>query len=145
MERNEAARPGTERVMASVLGWSGREEKRPRRNCTAISAEDTVLEKLVRLCKLRWRVERDYQEMKGEVGLDHFEGRSWRGFHHHATLCMVAHGFLALHRVLFPPEQGAVDAASGAAAAPTPAAAPHRLLPPVPTPGQRSRASSWAV
>jgi len=60
-----------------------------------------VLEKLVRLCKLRWRVERDYQEMKQEVRLDHFEGRSWRGFHHHATLCAVAHGFLVLRRALF--------------------------------------------
>ena len=57
------------------------------------------------------RVERDYQEMKGEVGLDHFEGRTWRGFHPHATLCMVAHGFLALRRALFPPEQEALDAA----------------------------------
>jgi len=57
---------------------------------------------LVRLSKLRWRVEHDYQELKGEVGLDHFEGRGWRGFHHHATLCMVAHGFLALRRALFP-------------------------------------------
>ncbi|WP_186001744.1 transposase [Corallococcus sp. Z5C101001] len=64
--------------------------------------EDTPLKRLVTLAKLRWRVERDSQEMKGEVGLDHFEGRTWRGFHHHATLCMVAHGFLALRRALFP-------------------------------------------
>lgn len=60
------------------------------------------MKRWVRLAKLRWRVERDYQEMKGEVGLDHFEGRSWRGFHHHATLCMVAHGFLSMHRALSP-------------------------------------------
>jgi SRSO17 transposase len=66
---------------------------------------------LVRLAKLRWRVERDYQDLKQEVGLDHFEGRTWRGFHHHATLCSVAHGFLALRRALFPPQQYAVDAA----------------------------------
>ncbi|OJH41951.1 hypothetical protein BON30_01600 [Cystobacter ferrugineus] len=51
---------------------------------------DTSRKKLVRLWKLRWRVERDYQEMKQEVGLDHFEGCSWRGFHHHATLCSVS-------------------------------------------------------
>jgi SRSO17 transposase len=47
-------------------------------------------------------VERDYQELKQEIGLDHYEGRTWRGFHHHATLCAVAHGFLALRRALFP-------------------------------------------
>lgn len=71
----------------------------------------TTLKTLVRLAKLRWRVERDYQEMKQEVGLDHFEGRSWRGFHHHATLCAVAHGFLALQRALFPPDDNELDLA----------------------------------
>jgi SRSO17 transposase len=60
---------------------------------------------LVRAVKLRWRVERDYQEMKQELGLDHFEGRTWRGFHHHVALCAVAHAFLALQRALFPPEE----------------------------------------
>lgn len=59
---------------------------------------------LIRLAKLRWRVERDYQDMKGEVGLDHFEGRGWRGFHHHVTLCALAHAFLALRRALFSPQ-----------------------------------------
>lgn len=74
----------------------------------------TPLTKLVRLSKLRWRVERDYQEMKAELGLDHFEGRTWRGFHHHATLVAVAHAFLALRRALSPPERSTVDAAHGA-------------------------------
>jgi SRSO17 transposase len=74
----------------------------------------TTLKTLVRLAKLRWRVERDYQEMKNEVGLDHFEGRSWRGFHHHAALCAAAHGVLALRRALFPPEEDEVDSANGA-------------------------------
>lgn len=73
----------------------------------------TTLATLVRFAKLRWRVERDYQELKSELGLDHFEGRTWRGFHHHATLCAVAHGFLALRRALFPPEEGALDPADG--------------------------------
>nr|WP_255417391.1 transposase [Corallococcus sp. CA049B] len=72
---------------------------------------DTPLKRLDTLAKLRWRVERDYQEMKGEVGLDHFEGRTWRGFHHHATLCAMAHGFLALRRALPPPGPGEMDAA----------------------------------
>jgi SRSO17 transposase len=74
----------------------------------------TSLKTLVRFARLRWRVERDYQEMKQEVGLDHFEGRSWRGFHHHATLCAAAHGFLAIRRALFPPEEDEVDLADGA-------------------------------
>ena len=65
--------------------------------------KDTSLKELVRIVKLRWRIERDYQELKQELGLDHYEGRTWRGFHHHATLCAMAHGFLALRRSLFPP------------------------------------------
>lgn len=56
----------------------------------------------------------DYQELKATVDLDHFEGRSWRGFHHHATLCMMALGFLALRRALFSPEAGTLDTVSGA-------------------------------
>ena len=59
---------------------------------------DTPLERLVYLAKLRWRVERDYQEMKAEVGLDHYEGRTWNGLHHHFALCSVAHGFLVLSK-----------------------------------------------
>lgn len=74
------------------------------------------MKRLVHLAKLRWRVERDYQEMKGELGLDHFEGRTWRGFHHHAALCAAAHAFLALRRALFPPEPDQVDLADGASA-----------------------------
>jgi SRSO17 transposase len=58
---------------------------------------------LVNLTKLRWRIERDYQELKQEVGLGHFEGRSWRGFHHHASLCIAAYGFLISERGNFPP------------------------------------------
>jgi SRSO17 transposase len=60
---------------------------------------------LVELAMLRWRIERDYQELKDELGLDHFEGRGWRGFHHHASLCIAAYAFLAAERLAhFPPE-----------------------------------------
>jgi SRSO17 transposase len=60
---------------------------------------------LVPLAMLRWRIERDYQELKDELGLDHFEGRGWRGFHHHASLCIAAYAFLAAERLAhFPPE-----------------------------------------
>lgn len=46
-----------------------------------------------------WRIERDYEELKQELGLGHFEGRNWRGFHHHASLCIAAYGFLMLERL----------------------------------------------
>jgi len=48
---------------------------------------------------MRWRIERDYRELKQEVGLGHYEGRNWRGFHHHASLCIAAYGFLMLERL----------------------------------------------
>lgn len=57
-----------------------------------------TLEEAVGLWKTRWQVEQGYQQLKEELGLDHFEGRSWPGFHHHATLCFLAYGFLALER-----------------------------------------------
>jgi SRSO17 transposase len=60
--------------------------------------EGTSLKKAVRLWKSRWPVEQGYQQMKEELGLDHFEGRSWRGFHHHATMVLLAYGFLLLER-----------------------------------------------
>ena len=53
--------------------------------------------------KLRWRIERDYQDLKQELGLGHYEGRGWRGFHHHATLCIAAYGFLISQREAIPP------------------------------------------
>jgi SRSO17 transposase len=59
--------------------------------------------KAVRLWKSRWPVEQGYQQMKEELGLDHHEGRSWRGFHHHACLVMLAFGFLASERLLIDP------------------------------------------
>jgi len=61
--------------------------------------------RLVDLAKLRWRIERDYQELKQEVGLGHYEGRGWRGFHHHASLCIAAYGFLIAERATIPPSR----------------------------------------
>jgi SRSO17 transposase len=58
---------------------------------------------LVDIAKMRWRVERDYQELKQEVGLGHYEGRSWPGFHHHATLCIAIYGFLISEQETIPP------------------------------------------
>jgi SRSO17 transposase len=64
---------------------------------------ETKIQDLVRLAKQRWIIERDYQELKQELGLGHFEGRGWRGFHHHATLCIAAYGFLVAERSRFSP------------------------------------------
>jgi SRSO17 transposase len=61
------------------------------------------LPSLVKLAKHRWIIERDYEELKQELGLGHYEGRGWRGFHHHATLCIAAYGFLVAERSRFSP------------------------------------------
>jgi SRSO17 transposase len=68
---------------------------------------DITFEHLVDLAKLRWRIERDYLELKQEVGLDHYEGRGWRGFHHHASLCIAAYGFLISETETIPPSGSA--------------------------------------
>ncbi|MCP4089739.1 MAG: IS701 family transposase [Gammaproteobacteria bacterium] len=65
--------------------------------------EQTGLKELVDTVKLRWRIERDYLELKQEVGLNHYEGRGWRGFHHHVALCIAAYGFLICQQAAFPP------------------------------------------
>jgi SRSO17 transposase len=66
---------------------------------------DISFRRLVDIAKMRWRIERDYQELKQEVGLGHYEGRGWRGFHHHATLCIAAYGFLISERAAIPPSE----------------------------------------
>jgi SRSO17 transposase len=60
--------------------------------------EEVSLRRLVRLAKLRWRVEQNYQQLKEELGLDHYEGRGWQGWHHHVTLVCLAYAFLLLER-----------------------------------------------
>jgi SRSO17 transposase len=78
-------------------------EKEPTKYWLSNLPDDVGFSRLVNLAKLRWRIERDYQDLKQEVGLGHFEGRGWRGFHHHATLCIVAYGFLISEREMIPP------------------------------------------
>jgi SRSO17 transposase len=87
---------------------------------------DTPLADLVRQAKRRWRIERDYQDLKQELGLGDYEGRGWRGFHHHATLCIAAYGFLILEQAAFPPS--------------APTRAPYLAIPPLPE-GFRPRGS----
>jgi SRSO17 transposase len=80
-------------------------EAEPTKYWLSTLAEDISFRRLVDLAKLRWRIERDYQELKQEVGIGHFEGRGWRGFHHHATLCIAAYGFLISERETIPPSE----------------------------------------
>ena len=77
------------------------EKERPSIGCRL--CRTTSASPVVDLAKLRWRIERDYQELKQEIGLGHFEGRRWRGFHHHATLCIAAYGFLVAQRATLRP------------------------------------------
>jgi SRSO17 transposase len=79
----------------------------------------TKLKLLVATAKQRWIIERDYEELKQELGLGHYEGRGWRGFHHHATLCIAAYGFLVAERNRFSP-----SARPGTLGLPTPEVPP---------------------
>jgi SRSO17 transposase len=105
-------------------------EKEPTKCWLSTLADDIAFHDLVDSAKLRWRIERDYQELKQEVGLGHFEGRGWRGFHHHATLCIAAYGFLISERETIPPSGDRCAA----------------LLPPLDIPdGYRPRGSALAA
>jgi SRSO17 transposase len=79
------------------------DEKEPTKYWLSTLPKDATLLTLVDMAKLRWRIERDYRELKSELGLSHFEDRGWRGFHHHATLCIAAYGFLIRERAAVPP------------------------------------------
>jgi SRSO17 transposase len=100
--RRLARAAGTELPVRWLLAeWPvGRPE--PTKYWLSSLPEATPLVELVRLARLRWRVEQDYRELKGALGLDHFEGRSFPGWHHHVTLVSVAHGFLTLERLRHP-------------------------------------------
>jgi len=111
--------------------------------------ETISLEELVATVKMRWRIERDYLELKQEVGLGHYEGRNWRGFHHHASLCIAAYGFLMLERLSGVKKNAARLHApavprtfrprgAGSDAAPHPVVNRHRAL----SPGPRHRAQA---
>jgi SRSO17 transposase len=85
-----------------LIEWP-RGEPEPTKYWLSTLPATMPLADLVRLAKLRWRIERDYQELKDELGLDHFEGRGWRGFHHHGALCITAYAFLAAERARLSP------------------------------------------
>src|SRR5262252_4560483 len=85
-----------------LIEWP-RGEAEPTKYWLSTLPASISFRRLVDFAKLRWRIERDYQELKQEVGLGHFEGRGWRGFHHHATLCIAAYGFLISEQETIPP------------------------------------------
>jgi SRSO17 transposase len=85
-----------------VMEWP-KGEAEPAKYWLSTLPVKTKLKELVKTAKHRWIIERDYQELKQELGLGHYEGRSWRGFHHHATLCIAAYGFLVAERNRFSP------------------------------------------
>ena len=96
----ERAEPRSEEWL--LIEWP-KGEAEPGKYWLSTLPPETKLKELVKMAKHRWIIERDYQELKQELGLGHFEGRNWRGFHHHATLCISSYGFLVAERSLFSP------------------------------------------
>jgi SRSO17 transposase len=92
----QANRPRAEEWL--LIEWP-KDEAEPVHYFLSNLPEDISLRELVDTVKTRWRIERDYLELKQELGLGHYEGRNWRGFHHHASLCIAAYGFLMLERL----------------------------------------------
>ena len=97
---DERAEPHAEEWL--LIEWP-RGEAEPVKYWISTLPANTKLKALVKMAKHRWIIERDYEELKQELGLGHFEGRNWRGFHHHATLCIAAYGFLVAERNRFSP------------------------------------------
>ena len=85
-----------------LIEWPEGEAK-PTKFWLATVDRKMPFRRLVDLAKLRWRIERDYEDLKQEIGLGHYEGRGWRGFHHHGTLSIAAYGFLISERERIPP------------------------------------------
>jgi SRSO17 transposase len=81
-----------------LIEWPAQEAE-PRKYILSTLPEDTPINELVSVAYQRWRIERDYQDLKQDFGLGHYEGRGWRGFHHHATLSIAAYGFLMAERL----------------------------------------------
>ena len=96
----EKAEPRAEEWL--LIEWP-RGEDEPAKYWISTLPPNTPIKALVKMAKHRWIIERDYQELKQELGLGHFEGRNWRRFHHHATLCIAAYGFLVAERNRFSP------------------------------------------
>ena len=82
-----------------LIEWPTHEQE-PSKYVLSTLPEDTPINELVGAAYQRWRIERDYQDLKQDFGLGHYEGRGWRGFHHHASLSIAAYGFLMTERLI---------------------------------------------
>lgn len=85
--------------------------REPMKYWLSTLGQDVPLQRMVLEAKMRWRIERDYQDLKQELGLGHYEGRGWRGFHHHASLSIAAYGFLMVQQLRHPEGAGKKNAA----------------------------------
>jgi len=86
-----------------LIEWP-KDEDQPTKYWLSTLPKEVAFRTLVETAKLRWRIERDYQDLMQEVGLGHFEGRARRRFHHHATMCIAAYGFLVSEQETIPPQ-----------------------------------------
>jgi SRSO17 transposase len=105
--RNNANRNGEELPVRWLLCEWPAKASEPTKYWLSNLPADAPLKELVRLAKMRWRIEHDYCELKDALGLDHFEGRTYRGWNHHVTLVSLAHAFLTLERRRRPPTRAA--------------------------------------
>src|SRR5712671_3262365 len=96
--RTAPIRRAAERAEETLLIEWPEGEPKPTKYWLSTLDEKIPFRRLVDIAKMRWRIERDYQELKQEIGLGHYEGRGWPGFHHHGTLCIAAYGFLISER-----------------------------------------------
>jgi hypothetical protein len=101
--RTAPIRRAAERAEETLLIEWPEGEAEPTKYWLSTLDENISFRRLVDIAKMRWRIERDYQELKQEIGLGHYEGRGWPGFHHHGTLCIAVYGFLISERETIPP------------------------------------------
>jgi SRSO17 transposase len=103
--RTAPIRRAAERAEETLLIEWPEGEAEPTKYWLSTLDKNVSFSRLVGIAKMRWRVERDYQELKQEIGLGHYEGRGWPGFHHHGTLCIAVYGFLVSERGTIPPSE----------------------------------------
>jgi len=135
--RTAPIRRAAERAEETLLIEWPEGEAEPTKYWLSTLDKKISFRRLVDIAKMRWRIERDYQELKQEVGLGHYEGRGWPGFHHHGTLCIAIYGFLISERETIPPSgprssrrvtQSAIPRGYRSRGAPDPAPTPRPKL-----------------
>jgi SRSO17 transposase len=135
--RTAPIRRAAERAEETLLIEWPEGEPKPTKYWLSTLDEKIPFRRLVDIAKMRWRIERDYQELKQEIGLGHYEGRGWPGLHHHGTLCIAAYGFLISERETIPPSgprssrmltKPAIPSSYRPRGAPDPAATPRPQL-----------------